>query len=273
MKGGSFLRQRKTRHIIPRSDVNETRKRKIHDAARYLRLLLKLLSGALLLVFAWLKLQQIPVLRVVRSAEAHALLQLSMVLYFSSWVAGSNFDISLREDTYISPPTDRSLRLLLPLYAVLAFVFGLLCWFVNTSTQFAFFLLLFWGVNALGWLGARRGLFPSVFAGAKDESSAVRRAVLAAVRRYEMGDWQTYRFLSGGILIAAINAATLTKVNTFLVRHPLLAWPPDLFFAACILAFVVLLEAWMWWERARIHHAVVTIRWLSELYEIGPERP
>jgi hypothetical protein len=249
---------------------------RVKAAAGKLRVLLRVLSGALLLAFGWLKLRGIPFLSAVRSVDARPALQFAMALYFTSWVFGSNFDIDLREGTYVDPPTAASFRSLFPLFVSLAALFGLLCW-AGTPAQFAAVLLVFWSINAGGWYWAKRKVFPRLFirattplvaSPAKPDPALLTEAVLEAVKRYEIGNWQAWRFAVGGLLILAINAAVVFGAMSDVTRYA--AWlSADLAFSLSILCFVVIVEAWVWGWRIWVYVAVRTIRWLNTKFAIS----
>lgn len=239
--------------------------------AKYIGYLRRLLLGALVLTFGWLKVQDVALFQVARSVQAQTLMISAMVLYFTSWAAGSNFDIELRKETFVIPPSARALVWSVPYFIALASLFGILCWLVRTPPQFAEVLLALWMLNWFAWWRARVRLFPQVLTATGAGATPEINAILSALREYEVGSWQGYRFLMGGVFILLINGAVFSGLDKTIAFY--LAWPADVVFAASIFAFVFSMEAWMWYWRTRIHFTVSAVRWLSARFTIGAGRP
>jgi len=175
---------------------------KVIEYAKYISYLRSMLLGALVLIFGWLKFRDVTLLQAARSVEAHTVMVSAMVIYFSSWAAGSEFDTKLRKDTYVIPPSARAFGWLFPLYILLAISFGVLCFVVTTPRQFAVFLLVFWGINWFGWWRAKLSLLPQVLSATGIDAKPEVTARLAVLEKYESGSWQWRRFITGGVLMS-----------------------------------------------------------------------
>lgn len=244
-------------------DSDET----IERYSSYLRALLSALTTVLALLFVWLKFRGDAVLMVFQSAEALLIVKIAMAIYFVSWCAGADFDIRLRRRILTFAPRASSFAWLFPLYVGLAVGFGVMCFVIDTASEFALLLLAFWTLNAFGWLRAKKGIFREVFPSSQGSLDSTRFALVKAVERYDIGAWQVRRFVVGAVLIFVTNL-TAWLTDWFHVRH-VFGTPSELAVALCVLSFVVFVEGWMWWERSRMHFAESTIKWLAKSFQVA----
>ena len=73
------------------------RKTLVLELARHTRKIVKIVTGALVLIFAWLKLSAVDIVPLASNLPGGNVLQISHALYYLCWAAGSSFDIDAQE--------------------------------------------------------------------------------------------------------------------------------------------------------------------------------
>ncbi len=137
---------------------------------------------------------------------------------------------------------------------VISGVFAILC-NVTTYNQFLVVLAAFLGINIISWQVYNK------YAAEPLDSVASQDPVSAAkvhfVHRHNNGKWQWMRFIVGGLGIGALCLLLLIK-NGFHLSSALNV-SPELLRSFGILAWVLLMEIWMWYARIRLKSSLSAI--------------
>jgi hypothetical protein len=221
-------------------------------------MVMKVVTYAIPLVVTALKLRQLninssQIYNALESAPvASWLLGLSLVIFYSSWIAGAYFDIGMQKEVYVIPP-DRKLTLRdVGAMLAVAATFALLGSFLDKPVIFSAVLVVYWLVNLLAW----RYLVSAIIAGIRSDSAKrysqdsryLDLAKLATVREYIEGAWQWWRFAFGGALVAGLAGFSLFGARAMARQSPpsLPFLPVD---AIWFLLLVLVVESWMWYKR------------------------
>lgn len=241
--------------------------------ARRTRLIINWSAFGVVLLFGWLRLRGVEVLPVVRTLPAMLLLRASLVLYYSSWLAGATFEINTQELVYARAPTSKGQ---LPMIAIVTIgvivaLFTILC-AITSFPQFLLFLMLFWLVNILAWRYLITRLLPPVWRASSayfyELNNAAKLDQLAFVRVYLTGRWQRARFVTGFLLLLVVNSAVQTGVSSRLAAQ--FGFAEDAVLAFAVAIFLAIVEGWVWMMRLRTRIAIDTIEQLHHRYREQP---
>jgi hypothetical protein len=220
------------------------------------RLLVKAAATGLVLTFGYLQLSGAEYGSIVSDVSADATFKLALALYYASWVAGTLVDTAVQERTYSSPPTGGRMPVGGFVAAlVLSIAFGGLCFWAANPTRFAGLLGVFLVLNIVGWRYLLHRLDPTV----RESRAAFDRSYFKLERlhivydEYLAGPWQVSRFAVALLGVAALNV---------LVR----AGADDILIAGVTLAYVVVIEAWIWYMRLHVRAAVRLLDVLDTWY-------
>ena len=194
---------------------------------------------------------------VTNSDFATVLWRVSLVLYFLSWVLGSESDIDAQEEVYLVAPREGTLSQQdIGVGIGIAVVFGVLCWVSDNYRDFALALTGFWIVNIVTWRYLVRLLATPIRESHtlyEREGRYIELERLRVAENYIAGNWQRWRFAIGALLAIVMNG---------------LAWF-DFgrgYAAASIFVFVISVEAWMWLMRLRRKLALKALEEFGERY-------
>jgi len=249
--------------------------RTVKSLAGKTRTLIWLFGMLLGLLFTWIKLADVPLTLVFSDRSAQTLFRASLVLYYFSWLFGTNFDLGQMEDVLVKAPTEGELpRTGIALAAGLAMVFGVLC-AVTTIRSFVLVLLGFWLFNILAWRYLVRGVVLQpirdscqTYLAQEDYPNLAR---LELVRDHIDGRWQWKRFAVGGVLIlltiVLVFSISALNFTTRILSSRLPGISEDFILAAAVFVSILAMELWIWYKRLRLKLAGSLIDELSESYE------
>ena len=238
----------------------------VDDFAWYLKLVIRILAGLLMLAFAYLKLQNI-ILPIAQKIETRILLEFALCLYFTCWVVGANFDTDFQEKAYVVAP-DIDWIPMVGLSSAIAALFAIMCC-VTAFWQFAMLLAALWGLNYYCFQFILKMIRPVVNASKETYRAGgqfAERAKLDLVEEFMLGSWQQWRFAFGGLLIVGINILELPHLASRL-GAAIGGLDGEFVVALSILAFIVLMEGWIWFMRLRCRIARGEIKKLAAKYQ------
>jgi hypothetical protein len=253
--------------------------------ARRVRKLIKYIGTILFAVFAFLQLKDFQVGSFVESISPDLLRRVTLILYYWCWIFGSTFDTDVQEIAYF---TDKGRFKLSATAVALIVLFGcvaaVLFWAADGDQKFAAALALFFALNILGFAYILWFIAPIIVASRNryvQGKNFFSMAQLDIVTGYMTGAWQWYRFGLGFVLVIVIdlicfNDATRMTIAQYLSllfqtssADSLAERLPTLMFVA----FVLLMEGWIWIQRARTSVSLALLEKLSEKYKLVPSAP
>lgn len=206
------------------------------------------------LLFTYLKLRGVSLIPFSDDVGAAFIIKIFLVIYYTSWVQGLISDVSDQEIAYLRAPSKGRLPLLFITIGITIGVFFLyLCW-ARTPKELLFVLSLFWIFDHLARLYLIRFIKRSAYLPSENNliktKSWYRLELLSIVFNYVDGKYVWYRFGVGIILLALLGsliyaplALEITKVLNF-HSHKFT-------FSLGVLAYVMVIEIWIWWMRMR----------------------
>ncbi len=247
------------------------------------RFTIKIIGGALALLFTWIQLKDFPVVPLLESTKAGFVLRLALAVYYFSWIFGTSFDVSVQQSVYVRDADRGHLGwraiAAIGLFGATAAIF---LWASDDEKWFAATLTGFIIANIIGWLVLVRRvtsiIYMSLLTYDQDFFEIER---LHVVKIYIAGNWQKYRFLvMFAIALVAIAISFVAPVRLMVslaiaslvfglketVISPLL---PSLVFVV----FLVIAEGWIWMMRAKTWASLNLISDLKEKYQLEPIRP
>ncbi|OEU75377.1 MAG: hypothetical protein BA874_09100 [Desulfuromonadales bacterium C00003068] len=237
-----------------------------------LRIWIKILSSALVIVFGWLKLHGVSLIALTSSPVANFLLMITMIIYFFSWVFGALWDAHDQALVYLTSPNKGRLPIMaIGLMIIITVVFGILCW-INSYRDFAMVLGAFWLINLIAWLFLVSNISKKAF----DLSSNILKAnedtielvSLNIVRDYIEGKWQWWRFMLGGLLILCINVLANTTAPS-LIKETTSALSEEFIMVFSIFLFVTVVESWIWLARVKRRVSLNLLTTLRNKYDLN----
>ncbi|MEW6666791.1 MAG: hypothetical protein AB1512_16440 [Thermodesulfobacteriota bacterium] len=243
---------------------------RLADTTRWMT---RTLAGLLALIFAWLKLEGLPLPAVTTEPVALLILRLTLVLYYSSWVLAVMVDTRDFEDAFVSAPHQGKIPARgFSIAVFLSASFGLLCW-VQNYRDFVLALALFWVINILGW----RYIVMNFLRPAIRESRGVLEKAeghlylerISVVDAYVNGGWQSARFIVGALGILLLAFLCFSHFLEAISRS--LGFLSSTGFMAIAIAFFVLfVETWIWFQRIRRRIVIRQLERLSLKYFLFP---
>jgi hypothetical protein len=250
--------------------VKVDRKKTIY---RRSKIVITIMAFALGVIFAWLKLKGVEFTPIVRAIPASLVLNLSLALYYWCWIFGARTDTYYQEQVYEYAPNEGRFPASGYLIAVLLTAFfGFMCW-LKTFEQFAACLTAFFVVNILGWIYMVRWMLPTPVRRSREAYRTTSRfsqlASLEIVRHHICGSWQWVRFAAGGLMIAWIDLLVYTRRLDFIAKV-LPGVSAELVFSFSFLAFILVIEGWIWYKRLWVLIALDVIEDLDTAYKLEP---
>lgn len=243
---------------------------------------IKVIGGLLLLFFAWLQVKDIPLGTLVQNTRPEFLIKATLILYYASWITGCTFDTRIQQKVYVADPKRGQITvdLLAAIGGFFVVAFALF-WASSHQQYFAFVLLAFVAVNAVGWMLIVGRVKPIISASREvflQRENFFRLEQLAVVREYMTGNWQVRKFIAMVIVILFASALSSfdslrislgTVIETFATSVPpntMAGLLPDL----CILFFVLMAEGWIWTKREKVRSILAAIDDLRQRYVLKP---
>src|SRR5216683_1299656 len=229
--------------------------------ARVIRSLIKWVATILVLLFGYLQLKDIQIEGVVDKLNPDILRRITLFIYYSCWVAGATFDTNIMEDVYYVE-ADRARLPVSAIILIVAFgvVTALLLWIAGNDEGFAILLDIFFAYNIIGFVYILRYTRP-ISDASRDTYQRGQKYVslirLSIVSQYLRGTWQWWRFLTGIMILAALNVMCFSTVSGRLLAEFITHWLPilnavmvlQLLPSVLLLVFVVVIEGWIWYKR------------------------
>ena len=262
--------QREESGAISSIDVIEPVSEHLGNIYYMARLLVKGAALVLVFVFGWLQFKGVEFAPIAKELPADVVFKTSLALYYMCWVAGLLSDTDTQEGVYSKQPAS-GLMPLVTTAVLLTAVFGLMCWAATTYQRFAIVLTVFFLINIVTWWYLAFKFLPTTV---RDSQVAFRddpfksEKLVLVYDRYLAGRWQWLRFAAGGIVVAAIDVLAFSEA-AHLVGAALGGISSDLTMAGLLLAFVVLMESWIWLVRLRLWTALRFLDHLAGRYELA----
>jgi hypothetical protein len=223
---------------------------RVIDTARLFRKVIGLISLVLVAYFSWLKVSGTEIIATIGSIPARVIHQLTLVIYFTSWVAGCNKDLELQEVSYVRAP--RTANFGVGVSVMLGLFFAAMC-AARSMQQFLAFLAVFLALDVIGWIYMTKRLLPPVYTQSKAVFKAHNNKVglvrLEFTWRYVAGKWKRARYWAMATLLVALTVFVLSPAPQWI--QPKTQLPADALIALAILGYVLVVEAWMWTQRLR----------------------
>jgi hypothetical protein len=240
---------------------------------RVARLAVSIFGGVLASVFAWLQLKHIDFGPIKNDVSAITIFRLAFILYYAGWAVGLPWDASDQELVYIEGPgMKRVVRDAIFIGFAVTAVFFLMLW-VNSLETFARLLATFLVVNVLSWQYLIKSVLPRAVTVSKSYYSergdhVARERLNLFFDKYLTGTWQWRRFLAGGVLVTAINiTASVPAVVSLFGR---LGWSAQMAVSLELLAYVIVMEAWIWAWRLKVKVGLSQLDDIGERYGLSP---
>ncbi len=235
--------------------------------------------------------------------DSNILWKVTVVAYFSSWVLGVRFDKDNEEDAYVSAPNrgkipaiDAALVLLVavifsfiavleeissnadqsgnPIAELALRVFG--GWAASISKlyikygalSFLTILNTIWFLNIFLWrYFLKRYVYDMSLRSRAIMTERHRHAGLIKLEvmdNYLSGEWQAWRFAMGAVYLVVLNV-----YFGFVQARGL---PMAIYHHLLLCGFVLVVEAWVWFERFRVRFTLRSIESVSSRYRLTPRR-
>lgn len=243
----------------------------LNAAAGQAQWLVRIPAIVLGLIFSWLQIEQSSIVQFATDDYAYNLMHVALFIYYLAWVFGCTWDISDHQTALAQAPRGDKLPWEGIICAIcLTIVFGILC-YVKSPVRLSEVLFAFWIINFLSWLYYTKHIIASSIDKSRQiySSSAYKQFRYERLRvfdKYLRGNWQWYRWLSGGMIIALINIASHSRLSTLIADH--FTFSSAYFvIAGLILIFVISMEAWIWLWRFRTRAAFSILKDLEDRFK------
>jgi len=247
-------------------------KPKVISAARYIRVLINTSATILGLSFAKLKLEGVDLHPLASDLTANLIFQLSMALYYASWIYGLNSDTDEQELIYVAAPNKKHTYIGGAVTAILVTSLFALLYKFNRPEQFAYFLLAFLFINIGAWLYLTKVVMKKEYLKSKKiyekASDFSRLEKLRLIYEwYLAGTWQWVRFGVGGLVtLAAVLLAVYAKQGHKTLHIVTFSISMELVVSLLLLLYILVMEAWIWRNRIIMTAQLALVDQLRERY-------
>jgi hypothetical protein len=277
--GGEQPMRKRISAVARRQGVDEHKK--LIEFARSARWWIWVAATVITLGFAWLQLRDTDITKLMRSMGADAIWRTALVLYFSSWVWGCQFDVDIQEEVLTSSGNRRARE-----WGVIGFVAGItifgavLVWAEGNIMRFSVALAVFSVVDHTA------GRYLAQFMQAPFEVSAQyyreRRERfnlerLNAVRNMVYGPWKLWRLIVVVPLILLMLADAFFRPVSDALSAGVRAIAPEVGADAgsmvggiLALVFVLSAELWIWRMRVNTKVAISVLDGLARRFRLQP---
>jgi hypothetical protein len=252
----------------------------IENLAWWATTFVKVVSGILVLIFAWLQFRSYEITQLIEKTEPEAFLRCIMFGYYLSWAFGPNFDVKIQKAAYVKDPQGGVitsagfvLLILISLSAIL------MLWATQNEKTFFVALTGFIILNVAGHFFIFHRMRSVADSSGKlfyDNKRFFRFAKVVLVTEFMFGSWQRHRFLFMVVSVAFLDALCfLPPLRNFVsgLVHQLV--PIDQNTVSSLLpdfglmCFFIASEGWIWTQRLKISVAVATIDTLRRKYRLS----
>ena len=249
--------------------------------ARMVRKLIRYIGLILFAVFTYLQVKDFQVGALIENISPDFLRRITLILYYWCWIFGATFDTDIQELAYFSDKgrfklTGKAIGLVI-LFGIVAAV---LLWSAYDDRLFAGALTIFFAANIAGFAYILWFVKPIIQA----SENKFRRgdnyfslAQLELVSGYMNGSWQWKRFGLGVLLVVAMDTICFLDVVKIAIAEALAGFLPVSTAALAerlptltFVSFVILMEGWIWIQRARVHVALDLLEELSREFTLTP---
>jgi hypothetical protein len=253
-------------------------------SARRVRKLIRYIGVSLAALFTFLQLRNIEFGIIFTTISPDMLRKASLIAYYWSWIFGATFDTDVQELAYFTEKGRFKLTVsAITLIVLFGCVAAALLWAENNDQMFASVLTLFFIFNIAGFayiLWFVRPIIAASKANYSQNENYFNMAQLEMVSDYMTGSWQWKRFAIGLVLVSIMdaicfsNAIRTTASEVFVRLFGLLnmdSWAQRLPSFAFV-CFVVLMDGWIWLQRAKLSGSLGVLEKISLRYTLAPLR-
>lgn len=254
---------------------------------RTVRKSIKLLSGALAAIFVWIQFSNFPLVDIVSSSITPILLwHGGLALYFTSWVAGSSFDVDVQEQVYASFPRRGSVPAHGFVMILLIAVGGtILFWTERHIQRFAIAISIFFVIDQLSWryliwlLNTNLKVVPTSEKTYKDAGRYFALEALKVVSYQIQGKWRWWRIAASVPFVILIDVfafsntvqSYLTNVTLSLIPHMYADDAKSVISGTLVFSIIVVTEMWQWVMRMKTLVSLDFIDEMSGKYSLIPK--
>lgn len=227
------------------------------------------------LLFGWLKFQGVDFIYLSKQLSVELLLKLSMALYYLSWSLGMAWETSDAESIYAVPPNRGRVPWVgFVVIGAMAVLFVVLC-LVSSFKWLAPALAVFWAADWMGWIYLVSVVRPAVLDSLKmyEETRKYDRLEnLLVFAELNQGAWKVWRYAAGVCLLVVIHVLAFTPLPQ-MIGDVVGGIPGDVVLAISVLLFILVMEGWIWFKRARARTSYGLIGNLVSKYDLTPKTP
>lgn len=257
------------------------------EKTRFVRLtkwIIRFIAAAFLSIFAYLIFNDIQASSIVTPIAAGIIWRLALFIYYWAWVAGVTFDTNKQEEAYVSLPGKGKWPA--QAFGALAVFVGMAYVLLDSRDNVVYFslaLTAFVATDHAIWFYLRSFLRESIAESRQlytQERLWYELEILNTVEEQVFGRWKFYRLIFGVLIVIiadvyAFSPAFQNAAGGLVTR--LFPWlsvaeAGAVFYSVLIFLFVMVMEVWHWFMRARTFVRVRTLEELSDVYDLRARR-
>ena len=262
------------------SQIHKGTRGPIGGLATLARKFIAIVSGSILLLFAWIQIKDVQVGETLQKMSPELLIKTSLIIYYAGWVGGTNFDTNYQQRAYLVDPKRGHVTMEA---FILVTIFGgaalALLWVRSDEKLFAILLGVFTISNIMGWRYIVRRVRPIIVASRSkfiELGDYFGLEQLNIVDTYMTGRWQRHKFIAILVMVVLTCIVTFSDDVRFLLGKLVNSSVPDisvetmakLLPGLCLLIFVLAAEGWIWAKRLGVWSACLVIAKLEERYDL-----
>ena len=178
---------------IPKADDDLDGIEAVGKLATWARIFIWVISGTLVIFFAWIQLKDVPFIEIAEKTPPEALTTTALIIYYACWIGGANFDVKIQQKVYVADPKRGHITAdTIIVTTIFLIVTALLLWASKNAKAFAVLLALFVVANILGWRHIVKRVGPAIISSRakfKQRNNIFRLEQLHLVENYMAGPW------------------------------------------------------------------------------------
>lgn len=235
-----------------------------------IRKLMNIVGSLLCFFFAWLSIQNISFGPILNDYSASIILKATLLVYFSSWIAGISLDLSDEEHCLLVAPNKGNLtKMAIGIILGIGALFAILC----MSKNFRLFSVCLFVFFLVDWLGNK---YINYYAKTSIEKSKIKYVKnenyigymqMQSLQYYLFGRFNQLRYLIGFILILILIFFSFTNLPT-LVAERFGLGSSQLILSLIFSVFVLIVETMMWYARLKRVFIFKTLQYIEQEYRV-----
>jgi hypothetical protein len=254
--------------------------REVSNLINRLRLITRIIYGALGASYTWLLLRDLPFSEIINGSDPSVILQVTLIFMYLSWVSGLTVDFNVQALVYISDPRRGEVSKAVYFNAAVLFIAAMVLLGVRKNPRYFAAALTVFSLSCLWSLVAASrgasGIIEQSKAICERNSDWFGKEQLEIVKQYMTGRWLWIRQIVLLATLALVDVICWVDLVPKTAASWIHFWKPAfaehsvaaLIPTSSLISFLVIAETWQWYMRLNTTLSVTALGLLKPNYTI-----